>query len=167
VDFEAVFDGVYPALFRYCHRLLGDADAADDVAQEAFVRYLDREIAGDPRGTRVWLFKVATHLIRDRARATENRRRLLTQNPVLPSSGPLPDVETERQETIQAVREALHVLEPRDRQMLLMRQEGFSYRELADTVGVAHTSVGTLLARAQRRFVEEYQHTQIIDDSSD
>ena len=70
LDFEAVFDGVYPALFRYCHRLLGDADAADDVAQEAFVRYLDREIAGDPRGTRVWLFKVATHLIRDRARAT-------------------------------------------------------------------------------------------------
>jgi DNA-directed RNA polymerase specialized sigma24 family protein len=40
----------------------------------------------------------------------------------------------------------------RDREMLLMCYSGFSYREIADTVDVAATSVGTLLARAERRF---------------
>jgi DNA-directed RNA polymerase specialized sigma24 family protein len=35
-----------------------------------------------------------------------------------------------------------------------MRYSGFSYKEIADQVEVAATSVGTLLARAERRFAE-------------
>ena len=42
----------------------------------------------------------------------------------------------------------------RDRELLLMRYSGFSYREIADAVDVAATSVGTLLARAERRFTQ-------------
>ena len=39
--------------------------------------------------------------------------------------------------------------------MLLLRQEGFSYREIAEVVGVSHRSVGTILARALQRFAAE------------
>jgi RNA polymerase sigma factor (sigma-70 family) len=166
VDFERLFDEVYPALFRYCQRLTGEPDVADDVAQEAFVRLVDRGITGDRRAIRVWLFKVATHVIRDRVRIRENRRRLLSANPVTPGMGEAPDREAERNETIQAVRKALDQLELRDRQMLLMRYEGFSYKEVAEVVGVAHTSMGTLLARAQRRFARTYQESQGANDSS-
>lgn len=166
MEFEALFDEVYPALFRYCQRLTGEPDVADDVAQEAFVRMVDRGVTGDPRALRVWLFRVATHVIRDRARTRENRRRLLAANPVAPSPGDAPDREVERDETIQAVRDALEQLELRDRQMLLMRYEGFSYKEVAEVVGVAHTSMGTLLARAQRRFARTYQESQGAHDSS-
>lgn len=166
MEFESLFDGVYPALYRYCRRLTGDPDAAEDVAQEAFVRFLDKEIQGEPRAVRVWLFKVATHLIRDRVRTTENRRRLLTINPVKPGAEPLPDAEAERKERIQAVTEALEALDARDRQMLLMREEGFSYKEVAEAIGVAHTSVGTLLARAQQRFARTYQAMHEADESS-
>ena len=73
-------DSVFPPLFRYCHRLTGDPDVAEDVAQEAFVRLLDRGVAGERPALRVWLFKVSTHLIRDRWRVSENRRRLLQIN---------------------------------------------------------------------------------------
>jgi DNA-directed RNA polymerase specialized sigma24 family protein len=38
--------------------------------------------------------------------------------------------------------------------MLLMRYSGFSYKEIAEALGVATTSVGTLLARAESRFAE-------------
>lgn len=166
MDFETVFDGVYPALFRYCQRLTGDADAAEDVAQEAFIRFIERGVEGELRGVRVWLFKVATHLIRDRARTTDNRRRLLTANPVVPSGGLRPDQVAERNERIQEVRRVLDTLTPRDKEMLLMREEGFSYREVADAVGVAHTSVGTLLVRAQTRFAEAYQTMTEADETS-
>ena len=77
VDFEATFDELYPGLFRYCHRLTGEADVADDVAQEAFVRLYDRSITGTEEGVRAWLFRTATHLVRDRYRVEGNRRRLL------------------------------------------------------------------------------------------
>lgn len=155
MDINALFDEVYPPLFRYCHRLTGDSDYAEDLAQEAFVRLLDRGPRGPALGLRVWMFRVATNLIRDTARQSANRRRILSGSP-LPEPVPSPDVETERQEKIREVRVALEKLAPRDREVLLLRQEGFSYKEIAQVVNVAPTSVGTLLARALERFASVY-----------
>lgn len=152
MDFDALYDEVFPPLYRYCQRLIGDPDAAEDVAQEAFVRLLDRKVEGEPPAVRVWLFTVATHLIRDRWRVGRNRARLLEIHPVAPGGSPDPEAETARREEVAGVRRALDGLDPRDRELLLMREEGFSYAEIAEAIGVKSTSVGTLLARAQRRF---------------
>jgi len=156
VDFETIFGDVFPSLFRYCHRLTGDADAAEDVAQEAFFRLLSHGVEGSPAGLRVWLFRVATHLIRDRYRVAQNRSRLLETYPVEPGGAPDPEWLLERAESVTAVSAALATLPERDRTMLLMREEGFSYREIAEAVDVQPTSVGTLLARAQQRFAASY-----------
>ena len=40
--------------------------------------------------------------------------------------------------------------------MLLMREEGFRYSEIAEAVGVRPTSVGALVARALKRFSAAY-----------
>jgi DNA-directed RNA polymerase specialized sigma24 family protein len=40
--------------------------------------------------------------------------------------------------------------------MLLMREEGFRYKEIAAAVGVRSTSVGALVARALKRFSAAY-----------
>jgi len=155
VDIDALFEEVYPPLFRYCNRLTGDPDTAEDMAQEAFVRLLDRGPRGPTLGLRVWVFRVATNLIRDAARQTRNRRRILDgAPPPEPTAGP--EREAERGERIESVRAALERLAPRDREVLILRQEGFSYREIAKVVNVAPTSVGTLLARALRRFEAVY-----------
>ena len=84
VNFEATFEELYPGLFLYCHRLTGDPDLAEDVVQEAFVRLYDRRVEGTDEGLRAWLFRTATHLVRDRHRVRENRRRLLEAYPVRP-----------------------------------------------------------------------------------
>ncbi len=166
MELETLFDRVYPSLFRYCHRLTGDPDAADDAAQEAFVRLFERDVEGEPAQLRVWLFKVATHLIRDRVRVAKNRQRLLEINPVRPAGEPPPDRRAERAETVAAVRQALDELAERDRMLLLMREEGFSYREMAEAAEVAPGSVGTLLARAQQRLAEAYGREHGDDDAS-
>ncbi|MFH1764784.1 MAG: sigma-70 family RNA polymerase sigma factor [Gemmatimonadota bacterium] len=159
VNFEALFDGVYPSLFRYCNRLTGDPDQAEDLAQEAFFRLLDRGAEGTEAGLRSWLFSVATNLVRDRARTRETRCRILSSFPP-PDSAPGPEGEMARAEEIQRVREALEVLSPRDREMLLLRQEGFSYREIAEVAGVSDRSVGTILARALKRFAEQLSNEE-------
>jgi RNA polymerase sigma-70 factor (ECF subfamily) len=162
VDFDGIFERLYPSLFRYLHRLTGDADAAEDVAQEAFVRLLRQKLSEDE--VRPWLFTVAMNLVRDRARKTDRRQRLLTGAPALVKSMPLPDEDVERAERIAAVRSVLEKLPERDRQLLLMREEGFKYEEIARVVGVAPASVGTLIARALRRFVEAYSAREAVDD---
>ena len=157
VNFEAIFEELYPGLFRYCHRLTGDPDVADDVAQEAFVRLYDGRVEGTEEGLRAWLFRTATHLVRDRHRVGENRRRLLEAHPVEPGGPEPPDQAVQRQEVVAEVREALEHLSEREREMLLMRHAGFSYREVAEAVEVAPSSVGTLLTRAERNFVSVYR----------
>lgn len=162
MDFDATFDEMYPPLVRYCHRLTGDRDAAEDAAQEALVRLFAHGVQGPAPAVRVWLFKTATHLIRDRWRVDENRRRLLQENPVLPGESDGPERRLERKMERERAREALERLGRRDREMLLMRYEGFSYKEIAEVVNVAATSVGTLLARAERRFLQAVGGTKEI-----
>lgn len=166
MNFEATFKELYPGLFRYCHRLTGDPDLAEDVTQEAFVRLYDRRVEGTDEGLRAWLFRTATHLVRDRHRVRENRRRLLEAHPVRPGGSEPPDEAVQRGEQVAHVREVLEQLSEREREMLLMRHSGFSYREIAEAVEVAPSSVGTLLARAERNFVSVYRPPEVNDDAS-
>jgi RNA polymerase sigma-70 factor, ECF subfamily len=161
VDFDGIFERVYPQLFRYLHRLTGSEDVAEDVAQESFVRLLSRSMPEED--AKRWLFRVATNLVRDNARATRTRQRLTAEVPGISRMGPLPDEEVERNEAILAVRAALAILTERDRTMLLMREEGFRYEEIAAVIGVSATSVGTLLVRATKRFMAVYRGEETID----
>jgi RNA polymerase sigma-70 factor (ECF subfamily) len=159
LDFDGAFANHHPALFRYLYRLTGDADTAADIAQESFVRLLDHPVPEDK--IRSWLFTVATNLVRDRARMRERRRRLLlVRGKPSPQSPVRPDEELERDERIESVRQALDQLDPRDRQLLMLREEGFRYRELAEMIEVAPGSVGKLLARALERFTRVYESSR-------
>lgn len=162
MNYEAVFQRLYPSLFRYLQRLTGDEDVAEDLAQETFVRLLRQTIPEDE--VRPWIFTVAMNLVRDRARKTDRRQRLLSTAPELVTRPPLPDEDVERAERIGRVRGVLDRLPERDRQLLLMREEGFKYEEIARVVGVAPASVGTLIARALRRFVAMYDAREVVDD---
>jgi RNA polymerase sigma factor (sigma-70 family) len=152
VDFDATFDQHYPSLVRYCQRLTGDADVAEDIAQESMVRLFDNRVTGPDFGIRAWLFKTATRLLRDRYRVGQNRVRLLSEFPVRPTEPEAPDASLERKEVRERAREALDALAPRDREILLMRYSGFTYKEIAASIDVEATSIGTLLSRAERRF---------------
>jgi len=163
---QEIFRVVYPALRAYCIRLTGDGDLASDIAQEAFVRLVKHQIEGEDAAVRVWLYKVATHLIRDRHRVESNRARLLAENPIWDSRAEGPDKGLERRETKRQVRRVLDRLQPRDRELLIMRYGGFSYREIATTLDIAPASVGTLLSRAQRRFAEGLSGTPLAPSSA-
>lgn len=162
MDFDAVFARLYPSLFRYLQRLTGDDDVAEDIAQESFVRLLKQPLP--EAEVRPWVFTVAMNLVRDRARKNDRRQRLLTTAPELVRRAPLPDEDVERAERIHAVRQVLSRLPERDRQLLLMREEGFKYDEIARVIGVAPASVGTLIARALKKFVAEFDSREVIDE---
>ena len=155
MDFDAVFAKLYPSLFRYLQRLTGDEDVAEDIAQESFVRLLRQSLPEEE--VRPWLFTVAMNLVRDRARKSDRRQRLLTTAPELVTRRPLPDEDLERSERVATVRDVLERLPERDRQLLVMREEGFKYDEIARVIGVAPASVGTLIARALKKFAAEYE----------
>jgi RNA polymerase sigma factor (sigma-70 family) len=140
-------------LFRYLARLSGDPDLAADAAQEAFVRLMERGGAGATL-PRAWLFTVGTNLVLERGRTRSRRARLLGRAPDrAPIGDPPPDAQQhiEREERRRVVRTALAALSTKERTALLMQQEGFSHREIAEAVGTTTGTVGTLLARSLRK----------------
>ena len=149
--------------------MTGDQDQAEDLAQEAFVRLYERGLEGAAKGLKVWLFRVVTNLARDKFRTRKTRDRLHLENPPeeqAQAQAPAPDRGVERREEVERVRRALDILADRDQEMLLLRQEGFSYKEIADAVEVAPGSVGTLLARALKRFAEALSREENHDLTS-
>jgi RNA polymerase sigma factor (sigma-70 family) len=149
----ALFDARYRSLFRYLDRLTGDPDLAMDLAQETFVRLYRRgTIPDDPNA---WLTTVATNLFRDDRRVRRRRGELIAQwvaDPILATDSTDTDAAVLAGEARARARAALNALSHRDRQLLILRHEGYSYRELARAVGVSERSVGTMLIRATRAF---------------
>jgi len=143
----------FESLFRYVYRLCGDADLASDLAQEAFVRLYDRgSVPHEPIG---WLITVTTNLYRDAERTGKRRARITTGLQADPSShieATGADIQLIASETRDRVRTVLATLPLRDRQLLLLRHEGYSYRELGHMLGIEEASVGTFLLRATRAF---------------
>jgi RNA polymerase sigma-70 factor (ECF subfamily) len=165
VDVQLAFRTHYPSLFRYALRFSGDPDAAEDLVQEAFVRLLEQDLPDDE--VRPWLFVVTGNLARDRSRKRTRRRRLLEQNAPVSDGLEPPELAAERAERIDGVRDALQKLSDRDQTILLMREEGFRYAEIAEAIGVKQTSVGALVARALRRFSAAWAAMDGADGSSE
>jgi RNA polymerase sigma factor (sigma-70 family) len=158
---EALFARHHPPLERYLARLTGDPDLAADVAQEAFVRMLEHGPPAD--AARPWLFRVATNLVRDRARQTRRRKQLAMGGRAMMSmSDPpaSPDHAVDRVSCRRLVRAALDALSEKERTALLMREEGFPHREIAEALGTTTGSIGTLLARAIRKAADSLETTK-------
>jgi RNA polymerase sigma factor (sigma-70 family) len=151
-DASRLFDDHHQSLYRYLVRFCGDADVAADAAQEAFVRLLEQP---PPAGAeRHWLFRVATNLVMESGRTASRRARLLEDTP---DRAPMGDAPRDPHDLVEAaerrrvVHEALASLSEKERTVLLMREEGFTHREIAEAIGSTTATIGTLIARALDR----------------
>src|SRR3954468_8278679 len=145
-DVDRLFREYHDPLVRYLTRRLGDRDWAEEIAQETFVRALRQpELTNE----RAWLFTVATNLVRDEARKDSRRRRhleLLREEAKADSIVEPELTEMERSQDRALARKAIDSLTERDREALLMREEGLDYTEIAEALQLSLASVGTTLS---------------------
>ena len=155
-----LFAEFHAPLVRFLTRRLGDRDWAEEVAQETFVRALKQDAITSERS---WLFAVASNLVRDEARRDARRRQRLELLHEQSKADAIVEPEPTSMEraTEQALaRRAVESLAERDREALLMKEEGLSYEEIAAALDLSVGSVGTTLSRARRRLMEAYEELQ-------
>jgi RNA polymerase sigma-70 factor (ECF subfamily) len=153
-DWAEVYRVTFPDLVRFLYHKVWEADRAEDLAQEAFVRALPH----DPENPRAFVFTVAANLARDEARTAIRRRKhleLVKAEPVTHTESPADGLERREQE--RAVQAALAQLSERDREVLLLWDAGLDYDEIAAQTGLARSAIGTTLTRARRRLVEAHR----------
>lgn len=158
--FEAVFLEHYPRVLGILTRLTGSRPQAEDLANDVFWR-LSRRSAHWLLTNNVgaWLYRTATHAGIDALRAAHRRSRheqtaALNQRGKDGSAAPLDELL--REEDRITVQRVLASMRASQAELLLMRAEGSSYKELALALNVASTGIGTLLNRAEAEFRKRY-----------
>jgi RNA polymerase sigma factor (sigma-70 family) len=152
--FRQQFNQHYPSVRRKLIALIRDEAAAEDLAQETFLR-LYRNPPDQPEAIGGWLHRVMTRLAydymdkkaRERALTQKQEQNVLAQ-PQAIDSNEQQLIDKDEQER---VRGWLDTLPERDKQMLLLRYEGYSYAEIAQQLQVRQPQVGTMLRRAGER----------------
>jgi RNA polymerase sigma-70 factor (ECF subfamily) len=161
--FDSLFAHFYPELFGLVYRILGDRMEAEDTLQEAFLKLSEDAVLQEKPDQEVgaWLRRVGMNLafnrLRSAKRATARLERVGRLELTDEDDDENPSSFIERREEREAVRRALAEVPERQRECLLLRHAGYSYLEIAETVGIAVGSVGVLLTRAEHAFRTIYR----------
>lgn len=163
-DIERLFRDYHAPIVRYLTRQLNDADLAEELAQETFVRAYRHEPV---KNERAWLFTVATNLVRDAVRRDARQRahllRLHAEHQETEFESEEMSPEQLRQTSM--AQAALRTISERDRSALFMSQEGLDYHEIAAALGLSVQSVGTTLTRARKKVVQNFE--QLVRSESE
>jgi RNA polymerase sigma-70 factor (ECF subfamily) len=157
--FELIFQEHWSRVYGVLFRLVGDHTEAEDLALETFWR-LYRRPPRQATNLAGWLYRVATNLGYNALRARQRRGRYEQQAGrigFLEHTSGDPAIQLENAERAAAVRRVLAHMQPRAASLLVLRQAGLTYAELAAALDLAPGSVGTLLARAEKDFAGRYQ----------
>lgn len=145
------YDQYQRRLTGFAYALTRDAEAADDLVQETFLRLIKEHAAGRvPDNLSAWLFRVCANLVTSRGRRGVVARRFIERAP-RPDDEVAAEVEMLRHETSEALVAALEILTVEARTALVMAANGFSGREIATSIGRTETATRTLMHRARER----------------
>ncbi|MGC1275550.1 MAG: sigma-70 family RNA polymerase sigma factor [Planctomycetaceae bacterium] len=161
--FGRLVAGYQDRLVGLLTHLIGERDAAEDLAQEAFLRvYRARKGYVPTAKFSTWLFRIAQNLASNSRRGRRRRREVpfagSTENSdsrpqealVAEKSAFLPNRQLAKREIQSVVRTALDDLGERQKlAVLLHRFEGMSYADIAETMEMTPQAVKSLLSRAR------------------
>ncbi|MCA1589122.1 MAG: sigma-70 family RNA polymerase sigma factor [Acidobacteria bacterium] len=159
IEFEEAFTLHHRTVFRTARSVVQDAGLAEDVTQEVFIRlYRHMDSISDLEMLRPWLIRVALNVARNTIRGNirANTREANYVKDSLNSS--IFSVETayEQKTEVGEMNRALSKVREPLRSCLLLKQQGLSYREIAESLSLNETSIGTYVARARAEFMRFY-----------
>src|SRR3954452_11048580 len=122
--FEDLYRNTFPHVYAYVASLLRDRSAAEDVTAQAFERAYRKRSGFSPRrgSPEAWVFGIARNAALDELR--KRKRRATLENEPADVWSPSPDEEAERAFQREIVRDALALLDPRDRDLVALKFSG-------------------------------------------
>lgn len=148
--FAVLYDRYITPVYRYCFRLLGNRQAAEDATGETFAKALAGLNRFDPHaGTgsfRGWLFTIAHHAAMDALRRKPDRP--LADGWDVTDPGQLPEEQVVAEETARELHAALATLTDDQRATMHLRLAGLSAPEVAQVLGRTPQAIKSTQFRA-------------------
>jgi RNA polymerase sigma-70 factor, ECF subfamily len=161
--FSALFERFQSPLVNYIYRLVGDWDAANDLAQDTFLKaYNALPRTEESLQISPWLYRIATNTALDSLR----RRKRITWVPFSPEmepAAPMSDYAL-RHADQDSIQRALHAVPADQRTCLVLNMyQGLSYKEIAETLGISVNLVAVRIFRGREKFIEAYKKANPAD----
>jgi RNA polymerase sigma factor (sigma-70 family) len=157
LSFDEAFTLHHRVVFATARAVLRDSTLAEEVTQEVFLKLYRNFGCSAPRGRllRPWLLRVTLNEARNTIRG---KNRSLARDTVYQraSDRSAPQAEYEQRQELKAARRALDKIKEPMRSCLLLRHQGLSYREIAQTLSLKENYVGSMIARARKEFARSY-----------
>lgn len=159
IGFDEAFTLHHRTVFRTARSVVQDAGLAEDVTQEVFIRlYKHMDSISDLEMLRPWLIRVALNVARNTLRGNirantrdENYVKETVENSIFSV-----EIEYEQKTEVSEINRALNKVKEPLRSCLVLKQQGLSYREIAESLSLNETSIGTYVARARAEFMRFY-----------
>ena len=159
IGFEEAFTLHHRTVFRAARSVVQDAGLAEDVTQEVFIRlYKHINTLPNLEMLRPWLIRVALNVARNTIRGNI-RANTRDENYVKETVGnSIYSVESEYEQKseVSDINRALNKVKEPLRSCLVLKQQGLSYREIAESLSLNESSIGTYVARARAEFMRFY-----------
>jgi RNA polymerase sigma-70 factor (ECF subfamily) len=154
-DFDGLFRRYKRELDTFAYGRLRDREAASDVVQDAFVRYIahTRQTREVPEAPRFFLWRIASNLILDFGRSERRRGRMASLDEVgaveFADPAPSPERQVTAREEYRILVRALAELSANQRKALLLnRVEQMTHAQIATRLQVSPSMVNKYIMRA-------------------
>ena len=161
-NINEIFKKYEYSLLRYAGRLLGDAESARDIVQEAFLRlvkYKEKRSIETINNVSAWLYRTTRNLCYDTFRSAKNRLEITIENEKIDRIADhtsAPDADLAKEDDMRLIREQINALEPRTREIVVLKLEHErSYKEIAEIMGLTSTNVGFILHKAMQKITKK------------
>ena len=156
VSFDEAFTLHHRVVFAMARAVVRDSALAEEITQEVFLklyRHLDSAPGVDL--LRPWLLRITLNEARNTLRS---RNRALARDTNYQRNNNLDAAMQTGSDSreLDAVRRALDKIKEPMKSCLLLRHQGLSYREIAQTLSLKESYVGSLIARARKEFARTY-----------
>lgn len=136
--FMEIYNKYSKMLISFVYRHTNSIDETSDIVQEVFVRLLENIRNYNPKGSfKSYIFTIALNVVRDRKRKESYERKMMPK--VYESST--------KDDGVDSIYEVIDSLDDYDKNILLLRLDGYKIEEIAEILGVSDRTVNRCLKK--------------------
>ncbi|UCG27891.1 MAG: sigma-70 family RNA polymerase sigma factor [Bacteroidales bacterium] len=153
MTFEKIYQTNYQGLYRFAYQLTRSDQESKDLVQDVFLRFHEQQKR--VTNTKSWLYKVLYNSFLTMKSQADRHRNIENQIRNIQSGIIDPHEEYDKSELRNIIFTAISSMPEKDSALLLLYYNGLKYSEIAEILEIHPNSIGKILARSVKQFVEK------------
>lgn len=157
--FKQLLLPLYPRLQRVALRLLGNAEDAEDMVQEVYMKlWSKRDALPDVKDVEAYCVTLTRNMCIDRLRMAEADKADVDEVQTMLAATDDVEAQVERHDAVEQVKQIIETLPEHQQQVITLRDmEDCSFEEIAEQTGLTAVNIRMLLSRARRTIRERFK----------